>query len=52
MEALADLQAGEEFTLLIDRMPHPLLRMLDRDGYRHEASFRDDGTVAILIGRP
>ena len=52
MEALANLQAGEQFTLLLDRMPHPLIRMLERDGYRHDVSFRDDGSVAILIGRP
>ncbi len=52
MEALANLQAGEQFTLLLDRMPHPLLRLLERDGYRHDVSFRDDGSVAILIGRP
>ena len=45
MEALADLPPGGQFTLLIDRMPHPLLRILERDGYRHEAGFRDDGAV-------
>ncbi|HQZ01562.1 MAG TPA: DUF2249 domain-containing protein [Thauera sp.] len=52
MEALANMESGGQFTLLLDRMPHPLLRMLDRDGYRHDVSFRDDGSVAILIGRP
>ena len=52
MEALAELQPGQQFTLLLDRMPHPLLRMLDRDGYRNEANIRDDGAVEILIGRP
>lgn len=52
MEALADLAPGGQFVLLLDRMPHPLLRVLDRDGYRHEARFRDDGAVEILISRP
>ena len=52
MEALAELQPGQQFTLLLDRMPHPLLRMLDRDGYRNEVNIRDDGAVEILIGRP
>jgi TusA-related sulfurtransferase len=52
MEALADLPRGGELTLLLDRMPHPLLRMLDRDGYRHQAAFRDDGAVEIHIARP
>jgi TusA-related sulfurtransferase len=52
MEAIADLPAGGQFILLIDRMPHPLLRILERDGYRHDAGFRDDGAVEILISRP
>lgn len=52
MEALADLEPGQQFTLLLDRMPHPLLRLLERDGYRHDVTFRDDGTVAVVIGRP
>ena len=52
MEALANLPQGGQFTLLIDRMPHPLLRMLDRDGFRHESAFRDDGAIEILISRP
>lgn len=52
MEALADLPAGGSFTLLLDRMPYPLLRMLDREGYRHEDEVRDDGVVEIRIARP
>ncbi len=52
MEALADLEAGQQFTLLLDRLPHPLIRLLERDGYRHEVTFRDDGAVAMIIGRP
>ncbi|HRP23885.1 MAG TPA: DUF2249 domain-containing protein [Thauera sp.] len=52
MEAIADLAPGGEFILLLDRMPQPLLRMLDRDGYRHDARFREDGAVEIRIGRP
>lgn len=52
MEVIADLPHGASFTLLLDRMPHPLLRMLERDGYRHEARFHDDGTVEIRIERP
>lgn len=52
MEALTDLPPGGNFVLLLDRMPHPLLRILERDGYRHEATFRDDGAVEIRISRP
>lgn len=49
MDALVDLPPGGCFTLLIDRMPHPLLRILDRDGYRHAEAIRDDGAVEIRI---
>jgi TusA-related sulfurtransferase len=52
MDAIADLQKGEGFLLLLDRMPHPLLRLLDRDGYRHESRVQDDGTVEVRIDYP
>ena len=39
----------EEMLLILDRMPHPLLRILDRDGYRHAEALRDDGAVEIRI---
>jgi len=52
MEALADLKAGEELMLLLDRMPWPLFRILDREGYRHSNRIRDDGVVEIRIVAP
>ena len=52
MEALADLKSGESLTVLLDRMPYPLFRILDRDGYRHDAKVRDDGVVEISIVSP
>jgi uncharacterized protein (DUF2249 family) len=52
MEALADLKAGDELTLLLDRMPWPLFRILDREGYRHSNNVRDDGVVEIRIVAP
>lgn len=52
METLADLAPGGAFILLLDRMPHPLLRVLERDGYRYETRVRDDGAVEVLIARP
>ncbi len=50
MEALADLPAGEVLVLLLDRTPWPLLRMLERDGVRHEYHVREDGAVEVRIG--
>ncbi len=52
MEALADLGPGGRFTVLIDRMPWPLFRILDRDGYKYEHTIRDDGVVVIGITAP
>ncbi|MDT3672578.1 MAG: DUF2249 domain-containing protein [Aromatoleum sp.] len=52
MEALADLPAGGNLTVLLDRMPYPLFRILDRDGYRHNSRIRDDGVVEIEIAAP
>lgn len=52
MEALADLSGGESLTVLLDRMPWPFLRILDRDGYTYEHQIRDDGVVEIGITAP
>lgn len=52
MEALAGLPPKGEMALLLDRMPYPLLRMLERDGYRHDAKVREDNVVEIRIFRP
>lgn len=52
MEGLADLPPKGEMVLLLDRMPYPLLRILDRDGYRHDAQVREDSVVEIRIIRP
>ena len=49
MEGLMALGKDEEMLLILDRMPHPLLRILDRDGYRHAEALRDDGAVEIRI---
>lgn len=52
MEAIADLRPGEGVKLLLDRMPYPLFRILDRDRYRYESRVRDDGVVEIDIIAP
>lgn len=52
MEAVADLIPGQAIILLLDRMPHPLFRILERDGLRYTPSVREDATVEILIEHP
>lgn len=52
MAALADLPKNERLALLLDRMPYPLFRILDRDGYRYESRIRDNGAVEIDILNP
>jgi uncharacterized protein (DUF2249 family) len=52
MEALADLQSGERITVLLGRLPWPLFRALERDGYKYEYRIRDDGVVEIGITAP
>lgn len=49
VEALADLAPGEVLTLLLERVPFPLFRILDRDG--HAYAWQDDGqgTVSVRI---
>jgi hypothetical protein len=49
MAALVGLAAGDEVTVLLERMPHPLFRILDRDGFGHFSRIRDDGVVEIKI---
>ncbi len=52
MEALADLPSGERMTLILDRMPWPLFRVLDRENYQYEHCIREDGAVEIGITAP
>ena len=52
MEALADLPSGESLTLVLDRMPWPLFRVLDREHYKYDQRIRDDGAVEIGITAP
>ena len=50
MDALADLAPGDELRVLLDRVPYPLLRLLERDGYPHHYFTADDGSVEVRIG--
>lgn len=47
MEALADLPSGDTLTLVLDRVPHPLFRILERDA--HEFEWHDDGRGRVVV---
>jgi len=49
MEALCSLQPGDTVRLVLEREPHPLFRVLDRNGYRYEMRRGDDGSYQIDI---
>ncbi len=52
MDALLDGMPGEEVRAILPHMPHPLLRVLDRDGYVYTTQMFDDGAVEIRIQIP
>lgn len=52
MEALVDLPSGDTLVVLLDRVPYPLFRILDRDGIGYEHQIRDDGAVEVRIRQP
>ena len=49
LEALAALAPRTALQVLIDREPFPLYRVLERHGYRHQLTLRDDGRFDLLI---
>ena len=49
MEALRDLEPDDEILLILDREPHPLYRVLERNGYAWQTASFDDGRFEILI---
>jgi tRNA 2-thiouridine synthesizing protein A len=49
MEALSDLEPGDRIKLILNREPHPLYRVLERNGYAYEPAWFDDGRCEILI---
>ncbi len=49
MEALCELQPGDEILLIIDREPRPLYRVLDRNGYAWQSTYHDDGRFEVVI---
>jgi uncharacterized protein (DUF2249 family) len=51
MDMLDTLAPGERMLLLLFREPHPLYRVLQKNGYSHETELVADGTFEILIWR-
>ncbi len=51
LDALCALAPDARLAVLIDRQPHPLLRILDRNGYRHQLTARSDRRFDLLIWR-
>lgn len=49
LEALDLLAAEGRLRVLIDRQPVPLYQVLQRNGYSHLTSARDDGRYEVLI---
>ena len=49
MDAISDMGPGDMVLMLLEREPHPLYRVLDRNGYEHHTTFRDDGVLEIRI---
>lgn len=49
LEALDLLAADGRLRVLIDRQPVPLYQILQRNGYSHLTSARDDGRYEVLI---
>ena len=46
---LSELEAGDRIKLILNREPHPLYRVLERNGYAYEPTWYDDGHCEILI---
>ena len=49
MDALCTLQPGDSLRLILEREPHPLFRVLDRNGYRYQVRRSDTGSYEIDI---
>jgi uncharacterized protein (DUF2249 family) len=51
LDALDLLAPGRRLRMLIDREPVPLYRILERNGYCYQASWRDPGTLEVEISQ-
>ncbi len=49
LDALAALAPGQQVRMLIDREPHPLYRILERNGYTFRCSQPEPGLYQVII---
>ena len=49
LDALANLQTGQQLRMLIDREPHPLFRILERNDYLFRSSETSPGLFEVVI---
>ena len=49
LETIADFKVGDKLKLVIDCMPHPLFRILERGGYDHHVEPRTESLYLITI---
>jgi len=49
LDALTTLAPEQQLRLLIDREPHPLYRILDRNGYTYRRTEPEPGLYQIVI---
>ncbi|SHG72540.1 DUF2249 domain-containing protein [Massilia sp. CF038] len=49
LDALAALQTRQKVRLLIEREPHPLFRILERNNYRYQSTQPEAGLYQIVI---
>lgn len=49
LDALSALQPRQQVRLLIEREPHPLLRILERNNYRYQTTQPGPGLYQVTI---
>lgn len=49
LDALTMLAPGQQVRMLIDREPHPLYRILERNGYTFRCSEPEPGLYQVVI---
>lgn len=49
LDALAGLLAGQQIRMLIEREPHPLFRILERNNYSYRSTEPEPGLYQVVI---